>query len=101
MLGGIVTTVNPLYTPEELAFQLRDTGATYHVTVPPFPDKAREAARGTAVREIFVFGESEHATPFAALLASDGDAHTVAIDPREDLVALPLLERYVGAAQGA
>jgi acyl-CoA synthetase (AMP-forming)/AMP-acid ligase II len=47
MLGGVVTTVNPLYTPEELAFQLRDTGATHLVTVAPFLGKAREAARGT------------------------------------------------------
>src|SRR5216117_3212720 len=28
VIGGIVTTANPLYTPEELGIQLRDTGAT-------------------------------------------------------------------------
>jgi acyl-CoA synthetase (AMP-forming)/AMP-acid ligase II len=59
MVGGVVTTANPLYTPEELGHQLRDTGAKYLVTVPPFLDKACEAARGTAVREIFVFGETQ------------------------------------------
>jgi hypothetical protein len=37
--------------------------------VPPILDKAREAARGTADHEIFVFGEAEPGTPFAALLA--------------------------------
>src|SRR6266849_1897430 len=52
MAGGIVTTANPLYTSDELGFQLRDTDAKWLVTVPPFLDKAREAAPGTSVREI-------------------------------------------------
>lgn len=89
MIGGMVTTANPLYTPEELALQLRDTGAKYLVTAPTFLDKAREAARDTSVREIFVFGDAEGATPFAALLANDGDMPVVPIQPRDDLVALP------------
>src|SRR5881628_3201599 len=83
MIGGVVTTANPLYTPEELGFQLRDTGAKYLVTIPQFLDKAREAARGTSVREI-VFGdtppENAGATPFAALLDNDGDPPAVTID---------------------
>src|SRR5262245_57164636 len=32
MLGGMVTTANPLYTAEELAHQLNDAGATYLLT---------------------------------------------------------------------
>jgi acyl-CoA synthetase (AMP-forming)/AMP-acid ligase II len=100
MVGGVVTTANPLYVPEELAFQLRDTGAKYLVTVPPFLEKAREAARGTAVREIFVFGEAEGATPFSALLANDGDAPAVRIDPREDLAALPYSSGTSGRPKG-
>ena len=41
MLGGINTTINPLYTADELAKQLDDSGAIYLVTAPPFLDKAR------------------------------------------------------------
>jgi acyl-CoA synthetase (AMP-forming)/AMP-acid ligase II len=100
MAGGIATTANPLYVPEELAFQLRDTGARYLVTAPPFLDRAREAARGTSVREIFVFGEAEDATPFAALLANDGDAPPVPIDPRRDLAALPYSSGTSGRPKG-
>ena len=100
MAGGIVTTANPLYVPEELAFQLRDTGAKYLVTVPPFLDKAREAARGTAVREIFVFGEAQGATPFSALLANDGDLPPVPIDTHRDLVALPYSSGTSGRPKG-
>ena len=89
LAGGIVTTANPLYTAGELGHQLRDTGATYLVTVPPFLDKAREAARGTGVREIFVFGDAGEATPFSRLLEGDGDVPRVSIDPAAELVALP------------
>jgi acyl-CoA synthetase (AMP-forming)/AMP-acid ligase II len=100
MVGGVVTTVNPLYTADELAYQLRDTGARYLVTIPPFLDKAREAARATGVREVFVFGEAEGATPFAALLANDGDAPAVPIDPARDLVALPYSSGTSGRPKG-
>ena len=103
-IGGVVTTANPLYTPEELGFQLRDTGAKYLVTIPQFLDKAREAARGTSVREIFVFGEAppeiEMATPFATLLANDGDAPVVTIDPRNDLAVLPYSSGTSGRPKG-
>src|SRR4029453_15135822 len=40
MLGGINTTVNPLYTAEEAAFQLKNAGAKLLVTAPPFVETA-------------------------------------------------------------
>jgi acyl-CoA synthetase (AMP-forming)/AMP-acid ligase II len=100
MVGGIVTTANPLYTAGELGHQLRDTGATYLVTVPPFLDKAREAARDTAVREIFVLGEGGDGTPFARLLEGDGDVPAVGIDPATDLIALPYSSGTSGRPKG-
>ena len=57
-VGGVNTTVNPLYTAGELKKQLKDSNAKFLVTVPPFVKKATEAAEGTNVREIFVFGEA-------------------------------------------
>ncbi len=44
MAGGVNTTVNPLYTADELANQLRDSGARFLVTVAPFLEKAKEGA---------------------------------------------------------
>ena len=97
--GGVSTTINPTYTARELGLQLNDSGARYLVTIPQFLDTAREAARGTAVEEIFVFGDAEGATPFAALMV-DGAAPTVEIDPQNDLVALPYSSGTTGLPKG-
>jgi len=99
-LGGIVTTVNPLYTAAELGKQLRDSGARFLITAPPFLATAKEASAETKVKEIFVFGEAEGATPFAALLANNAPAPKVRIDPRADLVALPYSSGTTGVPKG-
>src|ERR1700741_2057951 len=43
-VGGIVTPINPLYTPYEIAHQLKDSGARFLVTVPACVEKATAAA---------------------------------------------------------
>ena len=97
--GGVSTTVNPTYTATELRSQLKDSGATYLVTIPPFLDSAREAVSGTAVKEIFVIGDAEGTTSFASLM-SDGTPPDVDIDPMEDLVALPYSSGTTGLPKG-
>ena len=67
-VGGVNTTVNPLYTADELAKQLQDSRARFLVTVAPFLDKAQEAARKSGVEAVYVFGTAEGARPFAELL---------------------------------
>lgn len=100
LIGGVVTTANPLYTANELAHQLHDAGAKYLLTIPMFLGKAQEASEGTGIEEIFVFGEADGATPFASLLQSDGQVPDVEIDPKEDLVVLPYSSGTTGLPKG-
>ncbi len=100
MIGGIVTTANPLYTVDELVFQLNDTGAKYLLTVPTFFEKALEAAEKSRVEEIFVFGEVEGATAFTSLFQCDGQPNDVRIVPREDLAVLPYSSGTSGRPKG-
>ena len=99
-LGAINTTVNPLYTADELATQLRDSGARFLVTVPAALEKAREAAARTGIKEIFVIGTGEGARPFAELLEAPPIPPAVAIDPERDLVALPYSSGTTGLPKG-
>jgi acyl-CoA synthetase (AMP-forming)/AMP-acid ligase II len=98
--GGVNTTINPLYTAEELTRQLQDSGARFLLTVPPFLDKAGEAAGPSGVEEIFVLGEAEGATPFASLLAAGDTPPQVEIDAANDLVVLPYSSGTTGLSKG-
>jgi len=97
--GGVNTTINPTYTAKELRHQLLDSGATYLVTIPQFLEAAREAITDTGVKEIFVFGEAEGATPFAELMIA-GEPPQIEINPKEDLVALPYSSGTTGLSKG-
>jgi acyl-CoA synthetase (AMP-forming)/AMP-acid ligase II len=100
-LGGTITTVNPLYTVGELAQQLTDCEAKYLLTVPPMMANARAAAeRVSTVKEMFVFGEADGATPFASLLTHGDQPPKVTINPRTDLVALPYSSGTTGLPKG-
>jgi acyl-CoA synthetase (AMP-forming)/AMP-acid ligase II len=99
-LGGVNTTVNPLYTAGELATQLKDSGARWLVTVPAFLDKAKEAAAATGITEVFVLGTAPGVRSFAELLEAPPAPPAVTIDPRTDVVALPYSSGTTGLPKG-
>ena len=94
-LGGIVHPANPLLTAKELCFQLSDSRARFLVTVPALVEKAREAAAGSQVEDVFVIGERS----FAELLETDDEPPEVAVDP-DDVVALPYSSGTTGFSKG-
>ena len=100
LAGGIVTTINPVYNVEEIAYQLKDAGAKFAVTYPDALDRVREAAEGTDVQEIFVIGEGEGATPISELLTADPVGDDADIDPAGDIAALPYSSGTTGYPKG-
>lgn len=57
--GCVVVNCNPLYTPRELAYQLRDSGAEVVVVVENFAHTLEQAIAGTAVRHVVVTSMGE------------------------------------------
>ena len=52
--GYVVVNVNPLYTPRELAHQLKDSGAQAMIVAEPFAATVEQAMAGTALRHVLV-----------------------------------------------
>ena len=99
--GGCATTVNPLYTADELAHQLEHSGARFVLTVAPFLDVAREAAERTGVEEVFVVGDDgEGATSLNELLGDPAEAPSPRIDPEFDVAVLPYSSGTTGLPKG-
>jgi len=99
-VGGVNTTANPLLTADELAAQLRDCGARLLVTLPELLEKATAAAERAGVEEIFVYGEADGAMPFGSLHQAGARPPDVAIDPANDVVALPYSSGTTGLPKG-
>jgi acyl-CoA synthetase (AMP-forming)/AMP-acid ligase II/NAD(P)-dependent dehydrogenase (short-subunit alcohol dehydrogenase family) len=98
--GATVTTLNPASTGREMAVQLADSGARWLVTTPEvFQDKGRQAAADAGVRETFVHGEADGATPFTALSSVVQTGLLPAVAP-DDLMLLPYSSGTSGRPKG-
>ncbi|MGW0995197.1 4-coumarate--CoA ligase family protein [Streptomyces sp. NPDC002523] len=99
--GASVTTVHPLATPEEFAKQLRDSGARWIITVSPLLQSARRAAElAGGIREIFVCDSAPGHRSLSDMLATTAPEPKVAIDPAEDVAALPYSSGTTGTPKG-
>ncbi|GDY29485.1 4-coumarate--CoA ligase family protein [Gandjariella thermophila] len=98
--GAVATTINTLYTADEVAAQLTDAGAKLLFTVGALAERADAAAAAAGIGEVVTFDPMEGHTSLAELLATTAPAPEVPIDPAEDLAALPYSSGTTGRSKG-
>lgn len=100
--GAVATTVNALYTAEEIANQLRDSGARLLFTVSPLLPQASEAAKaaGIAEQDVIVLDGAEGHLSLHDLLSVGDAAPDVSFDPATHLAVLPYSSGTTGHPKG-
>ncbi len=98
--GGTVTTLSPLASAEEAAFQLTDTNARVLLTAPPFLDAAQAAAEKAGVQRVYVLGApAGPALGFADLVGGEDAPPNAQVDPQQ-VAALLYSSGTTGLSKG-
>ena len=100
--GATATTINSLYTPEEIASQLRDSGAEFLFTVSPLLPQALEAAAAVGIdaEHLVVIDGAEGHPSVKDLLMQQAPAPEVSFGPATHLAVLPYSSGTTGLAKG-
>ena len=99
--GGAVTTVNPTYGAEEIAYQLTDSKAKLVFAAGGFTAQAKQAMDQAGVAGDVVVIDSDSPSEGVAMQSLMGDPITqVEIDPRNDVVVLPYSSGTTGLPKG-
>lgn len=100
--GATATTINSLYTAEEIASQLEDADASWLVTVSPLLAGAKAAAaqRGIADDHVIVLDGADGHPSLRDLLSEGHEAPDVSVDPATHLAVLPYSSGTTGRPKG-
>ena len=101
-LGAVVSTINSLYTAEEIATQLRDSKASWLITVSPLLPQAKAAAAAAGIADdhlIVLDGEEGHPN-LRELLTARQVPPEVSFDPATQLAVLPYSSGTTGVPKG-
>jgi len=96
--GATATTVNSLYTGEEIGKQLLDSGARMAITVDALAENMRAGARAAGVEDVVV-ADAPH-DGLADWIAAAAPPPDVSIDPATHLAVLPYSSGTTGMAKG-
>jgi acyl-CoA synthetase (AMP-forming)/AMP-acid ligase II len=99
-LGAILTPANPANTSQELAHQLKDAGAKILITTASLTDKARTAIAESGRTVDLITTDEAPGLASLASIGRDTDPPTVAMDPANDVVALPYSSGTTGLPKG-
>jgi acyl-CoA synthetase (AMP-forming)/AMP-acid ligase II len=100
--GAIVTTINSLYTAEEIASQLKDAGATWLFTVSALLPGAQAAAKevGIAADHLIVLDGADGHPSLRDVLTEQATPPEVSFDPATHLAVLPYSSGTTGRPKG-